>query len=64
MGADFVAVAQNNIGNMVVITHYPDESTMEVATATVRSAFGQMITNGATDGSSVDETNEGVVMSF
>ena len=64
MGADFIDVAEDNDGNMVVIARYHDESTMEAATATAQGAFGQMITQGAADGSSFDQWNGEVVMSF
>ena len=49
---------------MVVIARYPDESTMEAATATAQDAFGQMITQGAADSSSIDQWTEEVMMSF
>lgn len=64
MRADFIDVAEDNDGNMVVIARYPDESTMDAATATAQDAFGQMITQGAADGSSIDQWNGGVIMSF
>ena len=64
MGADFIDVAQDNDGNMVVVARYPDDITMEAATATAQGAFGQMITQGAADGSSIDQWNGEVVMSF
>ena len=64
MGADFIDVAQDNDGNMVVVARYPDDSTMEATTATAQDAFGQMITQGAADGSSIDQWNGEVVMSF
>ena len=64
MGADFIDVAENDDGNMVVIARYPDESTMEAATATAQGAFGQLITQGAADGSSIDQWSGKVVMSF
>ena len=64
MGADFIDVAQDNDGNMVVVARYPDDPTMEAATATAQDAFGQMITQGAADGSSIDQWNGEVVMSF
>ena len=64
MGADFIDVAQDNDGNMVVVARYPDDSTMEAATATAQDAFGQMITQGAADNSSIDQWNGEVVMSF
>ena len=64
MGADFIDVAEDNDGNMVVIARYHDESTMEADTATAQGAFGQMITQGAADGSSVGLWNGEVVMSF
>ena len=64
MGADFIDVAEDNDGNMVVIARYHDESTMEAATATAQGAFGQMITQGAADGSSIDQWSGKVVMSF
>ena len=64
MGADFIDVAEDNDGNMVVVARYPDDSTMEAATATAQDTFGQMITQGAADGSSIDQWNGEVVMSF
>ena len=64
MGADFIEIAQDNEGEMVVIARYPDESTMEAATATAQDAFGQMITQGAADSSSIDQWNGKVIMSF
>ena len=64
MGADFIDVAQDSDGNMVVVARYPDDSTMEAATATAQDAFGQMITQGAADNSSIDQWNGEVVMSF
>ena len=57
-------VTEDNDGNMVVIARYPDESTMEAATATAQDAFGEMITQGAADGSSIDQWHGEVVMSF
>ena len=64
MGSDFIDVAEDNDGNMVVVARYPDESTLEAATAAAQGAFGQMITQGAADGSSIDQWNGAVVMSF
>ena len=64
MGADFIDIAQGNDGVMVVIARYPNDSTMEAATATAQDAFGQMITQGAADGSSIDQWIGEVVMSF
>ena len=64
MGADFIDVVADNDGNMVVVARYPDVSTMEAATATAQDAFGQMITQGAADGSSIDPWNGEVMMSF
>ena len=64
MGADFIDVAEDNDGNMVVIARYPDESTMEAATATAQDTFGQMITQGAADSSSIDQWSGRVMMSF
>ena len=64
MGADFIDVVEDNDGNMVVVARYPDESTMEAATATAQDAFGRMITQGAADSSSIDQWNGGVMMSF
>ena len=64
MGADFIDVAQDNDGNMVVVARYPNELAMEEATATAQDTFGQMITQGAADSSSIDQWNGGVIMSF
>ena len=64
MGADFIDVAKDNGGNIVVVARYPDEPTMEAATATAQDAFGQMIKQRAADGSSIDQWNGGVMMSF
>ena len=64
MGADFIDVAADNDGNMVVVARYPDVSTMEAATSTAQDAFGQMIAQGAADSSSIDQWNGGVIMSF
>ena len=64
MGADFIDVVEDNNGNMVVVARYPHESTMEIATATAQDAFGQMITQGAADSSSIDQWSGDVVMSF
>ena len=64
MGADFIDVAKDNDGNMVVIARYPEETTMEAATATAQDAFGHMITQGAADSSSIDQWSGGVMMSF
>ena len=64
MGAGFIDVAEDNDGNMVVVARYPDESTMEAATATAQDTFGQMITHGAADSSSIDQWTGRVVMSF
>ena len=64
IGADFIDVAEDNGGDMVVIARYPDESTLEAATATAQDAFGEMITQGAADGSSIDQWSGEVVMSF
>ena len=64
MGADFIDIAEDNYGNIVVIARYHDESTMEAATATAQGAFGQMITQGAADDSSIDQWNGKVVTSF
>ena len=64
MGADFIDVAEANDGNMVVVARYPDESTMEAATATAQDTFGQMITQGAADSSSIDQWTGRIMMSF
>ena len=64
MGADFIDVAEDNDGNIVVVARYPDESTMEAATASAQDTIGQMITQGAADSSSIDQWNGGVMMSF
>ena len=64
MGADFIDVAQDYDGNMVVVARYPDKSAMEAATGAAQDAFGQMITEGAADGSSIDQWNGEVLMSF
>lgn len=64
MGANFVDVAEDNDGNMVVVARYPDESTMEAATATAQDTFGQMVTLGAADSSSIDQWSGRVMMSF
>jgi len=64
MGADFIDVAEDNDGNVVVVARYPDDATMEAATATAQNAFGQMIAQGAADGSSINQWNGKVVMSF
>ena len=64
MGADFIDVAEDNDGNMVVVARYPDESTMEAATATAQDTFGQMITQGAADSSSIDQWTGRIMMSF
>ena len=64
MGADFIDVSEDNDGNMVVVARYPNESTMESATATAQDAFGQMIAQGAADSSSIDQWSGEVVMSF
>lgn len=59
-----IDIAQGNDSSMVVIARYPDDSTMEAATATAQDAFGQMITQGAADGSSIDQWIGEVVMSY
>ena len=64
MGADFIDVAEDNDDNIVVVARYPDESTMEAATATAQDTFGQMITEGGADGSSLDQWSGEGVMSF
>ena len=64
MGADFIDVVEGNDDSMVVVARYPDESTMEAATATAQDAFGQMFTEGAADSASIDQWNGGVMMSF
>ena len=64
MGADFIDIAEDNDGNMVVVARYPNELAMEEATATAQDTFGQMITQGAADSSSIDQWNGRVVMSF
>lgn len=64
MGADFIDIAQDNYDNIVVVARYPDESTMEAATSIAQDSFGQMITEGAADGSSIDQWHGEVVMSF
>jgi len=64
MGADCIDVAADNDGNIVVVARYPDESTMEAATATAQDTFGQMITQGAADSSSIDQWSGRVMMSF
>ena len=64
MGADFIDVSEDNDSNMVVVARYPDERAMEAATATAQDAFGQMITQGAAVGSSIDQWTGEVVISF
>ena len=64
MGADFIDIAEDNDGNMVVVARYPDEPTMEAATATAQDTFGQMITQGAADSSSINQWSGRVMMSF
>ena len=64
MGADFIDVATDDGNNMVVVARYPDEPTLEAATAAAQDAFGQMVTRGAADSSSIDQWNGQVMMSF
>ena len=64
IGANFVDVAEDNDGNVVVVARYPDDATMDAATATAQNAFEQMIAQGAADGSSINQWNGKVVMSF
>ena len=64
MGADFIDIAEDNDGNIVVVARYPDGSTIEAVTATAQDTFRQMITQGAADDSSIDQWSGGAVMSF
>ena len=64
MGADFIDVAEDNDGNMVVVARYPNELALEEATATAQDTFGQMITQGAADSASIDQWNGRVVISI
>ena len=64
MGADFIDVVEDDDGNVVVVARYPDEAAMEAATGSAQDAFGEMITQGAADSSSIDQWNGGVMMSF
>ena len=64
MGADFIDVANGDNDSVIIVARYPNESTMEAATGTAQEAFGQMITQGAVDGSSIDQWVGHVTMSF
>ena len=64
MGADFIDVANGDNDSVIIVARYPNESTMEAATATAQEAFGQMITRGAVDGSSIDQWIGHVTTSF
>ena len=39
MGADFIDVAQDSDGNMVVVARYPDDSAMEAASFSELSTY-------------------------
>jgi hypothetical protein len=64
MGADFIDVAEDDDSTIVIIARYSDQSKMEAATATAQAAVGQMITQGAADGSSITQWSGEVAMSF
>ena len=64
MGADFIDIVENHERDMVVVARYPDESSMQAATATAQDVFGQMVTEGVADGSSIDQLVGKVTMSF
>ena len=64
LGADFIDIVEDDEGNIAVVARYPDESTMEAATATAQDAFGQMVTEGAADGSSIDQWSGQVTLSY
>ena len=64
MGADFIDVTSGDNDSVIIVARYPNESTMEAATATAQEAFGQMITRGAVDGSSIDQWIGHVTTSF
>tara|TARA_Y100001934_G_C12323505_1_gene761313 strand:+ start:445 stop:690 length:246 start_codon:yes stop_codon:yes gene_type:complete len=53
VGADFIDISADADGNGVVIAKYPDEATMEAATATAQKVFGQMVAEDAMDGDSI-----------
>ena len=64
VGADFIDVTADSEGNGVVIAKYPDEATMEAATATAKKVIGQMIADGLMEGSSIDIWTGDVVSSI
>ncbi|MBT59691.1 MAG: hypothetical protein CL393_09230 [Acidiferrobacteraceae bacterium] len=64
VGADFIDITADSEGNGVVIAKYPDEATMEAATATAKKVIGQMIADGLMEGSSIDIWTGDVVSSI
>ena len=64
VGADFIDITADSEGNGVVIAKYPDEATMEAATATAKKVIGQMIADGLMEGSSIDIWTGDVVNSI
>ena len=64
LGADFIDITADSEGNGVVIAKYPDEATMEAATATAKKVIGQMIADGLMEGSSIDIWTGDVVSSI
>lgn len=53
IGADFIDLAFDGEGHGAVIARYPDQATMENATATAQRIFGEMVSDGAMDGASI-----------
>ena len=64
LGADFIDIAEDDDGNMMVVARYPDRSKMEAATAVAQDTFGKMVTRGAVVGSSIDQWDGNVFASF
>jgi hypothetical protein len=64
VGAEFIDLVSYGNGKGVVIAKYPDEATMEAATATARKAFADMIEAGVVDGDSVHPHTGEVFNSF
>jgi len=64
VGADFIDITADSEGNGVVIAKYPDEATMEAATATAKKVIGQTIADGLMEGDSIDIWTGDVVNSI
>ncbi len=63
-GADFIDIVSYENGKGVVLAKYPDQETMDAASATAKQAFGKMIEAGAVEDGSIHPHAGVVIKSF